>query len=140
MCIRDRSIDFLTDTIAAAGDLDMYINRYPPLSFPGPGNALAQSTNPGNANENVTLSTASTPPLQAPGTYLVAITNVGTVATPYRFCLTLVSNAIPLTTGTRVTNTLPRINSTDYYRVTILTNSQRADFITLDATGDVDLY
>jgi len=133
------SVDFTVDSIGV-GDVDLYINRYPPLSFPGPGNALAQSANPGNATETVTLSTASAPPLQAPGTYFIAITNVGAVATPYRLCVRQVTNAISLTTGTRVTNTLPRINSTDYYRVTIFTNSQRADFITLDATGDVDLY
>src|SRR6185503_6674161 len=34
------SVDFIADAITP-GDVDMYINRYPPLSLPGAGNAIA---------------------------------------------------------------------------------------------------
>jgi hypothetical protein len=117
------------------------VNTYPPLSLPGSGNAVAASATPGTGNERITLSGSSLPQLQAPGTYLIAITNVSAANVSFQLCATQVTNAIVLTNnGFCVTNTLASLNDTHYYRVTIFSNSVRADFMTLGASGNVDLY
>jgi subtilisin-like proprotein convertase family protein len=127
-------------TTMANGDVDMYINPYPPLSLPGSGNAIRASATPGTGNESITLSSGSVPQLQAPGTYFIAITNVSAGPVSFRFCVTQTTNGIAVTNGVCVTNTLAALNDTHYYEVTIFPNSVRADFMTLDASGNVDLY
>jgi hypothetical protein len=124
----------------ATGNVDMYINPHPPLSVPGPGNAIRSSTNPGNADELISLSQGSTPPLQAPGAYTIAITNLSPLLVSYSLCVTEQTNGIPLVNGTCLTNTLMGVSDTHYFAVNIFSNSMRADFMTLQASGNVDLY
>jgi hypothetical protein len=126
-------------TTMANGDIDMFINPYPPLSLPGAGNAIRASATPGTGNESITLSSSSTPQLQA-SRYFIAITNVSANAVSFTLCANQITNGVPLTNAVCVTNTLAAINDAHYYQVTIFSNSLRADFMTLDANGNVDLF
>jgi subtilisin family serine protease/subtilisin-like proprotein convertase family protein len=128
-------------------DLDMYVNPSSALPLPGETNYTKASVTRGKDDEYVVFSSASMPQLQAPGTYFIAITNVTDQFATFRLCAYLTTNGMALTNnGVCVTNTFAMINDgpyyqeVHYYQVTIFSNSVRADFMTLQANGDVDLY
>jgi subtilisin-like proprotein convertase family protein len=123
-----------------SGDIDMYLNPFPPFPPPGPTNYSRASTNSGAIDEVVRMSLASTPPLIPGGSYYVALVNRDPVPNTYDFCVLQFTNYVPLTNGLCFYDTIVDINDAHYYQFTILSNSVRADFMILQADGDVDLY
>ncbi|MCI0745890.1 MAG: proprotein convertase P-domain-containing protein, partial [Verrucomicrobia subdivision 3 bacterium] len=121
------------------GNGDMYITAGPIYPPPSTTNFVAAGTRPGTTPELIVLSGASSPPLVPATTYYIAMTNVTAAPVTYELCI-LAFGSRALANGVCLTNTFDQPDDSHFYTFTIASNSMRADFLTLDATGDVDLY
>ena len=142
--IRNDSVQADFSTLNANGNVDLYLSQFPP---PGPGffeHDYNGGELPGNADENITVTTGSPIPL-APGNWYLVVVN--REAGPVNYCLRATqtnsfevdTNHIALPNGVCFTNTV-NAGETQYFRAAILSNTERADFTTLGANGDVDMF
>lgn len=124
---------------ASFGDVDLYLRRVP---IPGQlaGEHDYASANAGVGNELIVITTNSAPVPLAPGLWYLVVTAQNDAAVDYCIKATQRDSIALTNNGVCVTNTLEMANDAHYYHVRILSNSLRADFMTLNADGNVDLY
>src|SRR4029077_9033531 len=123
---------------------DLYVRQFLPG---GPAAFDYSSLNPGASNEIVTVLTDSVPVPLTEGTWFMSVLNVDTTNVSYVVKITEYTNAPPilLTNGVAFTNTIPgsvvgSVTSLTYYVFVINSNTIRADFLTRNASGNVDLF
>jgi len=150
------------EVLNPAGNVDLYIVQGLPL--PDQTSFDASSANPGTSNESITLITNGVPVALSPGPWYLAVIDQETNNVNYAVRVTeiLASSIVTLTNGTSFSNTVGIASAlgsgngpaganapasaaaasggVDYYAFNISSNAVQANFETLQANGNVDLF
>ena len=148
--VSSNAVEAAFKTFAASGNVDLYLRHEPPL--PSDTNYVLSSTNPTNAIEAIVVSTNGTNVALTPGDWFISVINRESTPVTYTICATefVVGASGPggivrLTNGVGYTNTVPPLNPAplsdrQFYVYTASSNGVQANFETLLAGGNVDLF
>ncbi len=125
-----------------SSNLDLFIRPWLPL--PSLTNHAYASTNAGQADEAIHVTTNSTPVPLAPGDWYLAVLNTNAASVIYSVKVSAYPPLIPLTNGVPVTNTIAEGTNAvpdgfDYYVFQVSSNSTWATFEVLQPSANVDL-
>jgi subtilisin-like proprotein convertase family protein len=143
--VSSNAIQVNFETLAASGNVDLYVHQG--LPWPDAGAYDYESTNGGLADELVMVYTNQLPIPLTPGPWFVTVLNRELAPVDY----TIRATEITPPDVVLLTNDQPRVgmvapagtldnDGVDYYLFSVSSNALQAEFHTLAADGDVDLY